>query len=127
MSIILHHYKTLTDKLSTSSNVVGHIENFNEINDDDNEYNINNRSIILSQELDKWNNYSLVLRKQNRELFQETLLLQSSYKYSSAIDIKGEQYSTESLLLSLILEQHKLIKKNKLIKNPTSQSRLLFI
>jgi len=67
------------------------------------------------------------LRKQNRELFQETLLLQSSYKYSSAIDIKGEQYSTESLLLSLILEQHKLINKNKLIKNPTSQSRLLFI
>jgi len=127
MSIILHHYKTLTDKLSTWSNVVGHIENINEINDDDNEYNINNRSIILSQELDKWNNYSLVLRKQNRELFQETLLLQSSYKYSSAIDIKGEQYSTEVLILSLIFEQRKLIKKKKLIKNPTRQSWLLFI
>jgi acid stress-induced BolA-like protein IbaG/YrbA len=62
------------------------------------------------------------LRKQNRELFQETLLLQSSYKYSSAIDIKGEQYYTEALILSLIFEQRKLIKKKKLIKNPTRQS-----
>jgi hypothetical protein len=59
-------------------------------------------------------------------LFEE--MLQSSYKYSLAINIKGEQYSTESLLLSLIFEQHKLINKNKLSKNPSSsQSLILFV
>jgi hypothetical protein len=48
------------------------------------------------------------LRKPNRELFKE--MLQSSlYKYSNAIDVKGEEYSTESLIMSLLLEQYKMI------------------
>jgi hypothetical protein len=32
-------------------------------------------------------------------------MLQSSYKYSNAIDAKGEIYATESLIMSLMLEQ----------------------
>ena len=48
-------------------------------------------------------NFSSVLRKQNRELFNE--MLQSSYKYSSAIKAKGENFVTESLIMSLLLEQ----------------------
>jgi uncharacterized protein YdaT len=36
---------------------------------------------------EKWKNFSSVLRKQNGKLFNE--MLQSSYKYSSAINVKG--------------------------------------
>ena len=94
MSIIFHHYKILTEKSDDINN-----------DDDDDEYNINNNSIILQQELDKWNNYSSILRKSNRNLFKE--MLRSSYKYSNAINAKGEHFSTESLFMSLIFEQHK--------------------
>ena len=68
-----------------------------------------------------------MLRKQNRILFEE--MLQTSYKYSDTINAKGEQYSTESLLLSLIFDQHKLINNNnnKLNKNPRNQPPTTFI
>jgi hypothetical protein len=34
-------------------------------------------------------------------------MLQSSYKYSSSINSKGNEYSTESLFITLIFEQYK--------------------
>jgi hypothetical protein len=34
-------------------------------------------------------------------------MLKSAYKYSGAIEAKGENYSTQSLLMSLIFEQYK--------------------
>jgi polyhydroxyalkanoate synthesis regulator protein len=49
------------------------------------------------------------LRKPNRDLFNQ--MLQSSYKYSSVIDAKGENNATESLLMSLLFEQQHKIKK----------------
>jgi hypothetical protein len=61
--------------------------------------------IILNQELNRWKNFSFVLRKQNRIQFEEMLL--SSYKYSEAINAKGKEYSTETLFMSLIFEQQK--------------------
>ena len=93
MSIVFHHYKT---SLNNSFKFV----------EEDN--NNNNNSIILKRELDKWNNFSSILRKLNRDLFNQ--MLQSSYKYSSSIDAKGENYATESLLMSLMFEQYKIIK-----------------
>jgi len=58
MSIVLHHYKILKDNnLSTSS-----------IEDTDSN---NHNSIILQKELDKWKTYSDILRKPNRELFNQ--------------------------------------------------------
>ena len=66
----------------------------------------NNYNSILRKELDKWKTYSDILRKPNRDLFNQ--MLQSSYKYSDAINVKGENYSTESLLMSLMLEQYKI-------------------
>jgi hypothetical protein len=37
-------------------------------------------------------------------------MLQSSLtKYSNAIDAKDEEYSTESIIMSLLLEQYKMI------------------
>ena len=47
------------------------------------------------------------MRKQNRELFEQ--MLQSSYKYSDAINAKGKEFSTESQLISLIFDQHKML------------------
>ena len=79
-------------------------------NDDDNIYdynNNNNHSTILKQEIDKWYNFSFVLRKKNRILFEE--MLRSSYKYSMAIEAKGNENCIESLFISLIFEQYKKI------------------
>jgi hypothetical protein len=102
MSIILHHYKMLKERpssfdgLDNSSNV----DNTNDIYD----YN-NIDSTILKQELDKWYDFSFVLRKKNHILFEE--MLQSAYKYSSSINAKGKENSTESLFMTLIFEQYK--------------------
>ena len=86
MSIALHHYKTLTKNTILSSNE---------------DVDGNRNSIILKRELDKWKTYSAILRKPNRDLFNQ--MIQSSNKHSDAIDAKGENYSTESLLMSLCL------------------------
>jgi hypothetical protein len=78
------------------------------VDEDINDYDKNNNATtILKQELDKWNNFSFILRKQNRKLFEK--MLQSSYKYSDAINAKGKEFSTESLLISLIFDQHKML------------------
>ena len=79
--------------------------------------NIDNNNIILKREIDKWNNYSLVLRKPNRILLNE--MLQSSYKYSNAINAKGKEFSTESLFVSLIFDQHKILLRNIVAKIAT--------
>ena len=91
LSIVFHNYKTLLNKSS-----------FKFVNEE----NYNHNSIILKRELEKWKTYSDMLRKPNIEIFQE--MLQSSYKYSNAIEAKGEQFSTESLIMSLSLEQYKI-------------------
>ena len=116
MSIVLHHYKTLKEKNLLIDKDYTTTADFNK--------DINNT--LLKRQIDKWNKYSFVLRKQNRILFEE--MLQASNKYSNAINAKGEQYSTESLLLSLVFHQHKLINNNnnKLNKNRRNQS-LIFL
>jgi hypothetical protein len=95
MSIAFHHYKILNDNtllLLPIGRDVG---------------NSNHNSIILQKELDKWKAYSDILRNPNRDLFNQ--MLQSSYKYSFSIDVKGENYATESLLMSLLFEQCKVL------------------
>ena len=116
MSIILHHYKMIKER---TSSFVGF---YNSSNDDNNNdiYDYNNtNSIILKQEIDKWYNFSFVLRKKNRILFEE--MLQSSYKYSRAIEVKGQENFTESLSMTLIFEQYKkliLIISDKIFQTP---------
>jgi hypothetical protein len=92
MSIVFHHYKTLTKNTMLSSNE---------------DIDGNHNSIILKRELDKWKTYSDILRKHNRDLFNQ--MLQSSYKYLSSIEAKGENYATQSLIMSILLEHHKKI------------------
>ena len=102
MSIVLHNYKIIKEKNFVKS--FSSSTNFNDINNDD--FNSDHNNTILKRETEKWNNFSSVLRKQNRELFEE--MLQLSYKYSDAINAKGEQFATESLIVSLLLEQYKI-------------------
>jgi hypothetical protein len=103
ISIVFHHYKILKECLESKNMLFSKDEYNNNINN-----NQNSISIILQRELDKWKTYSDILRKPNRDLFNQ--MLQSSlYKYSNAIDAKGENYSTESLIMSLSLEQYKMI------------------
>ena len=92
MSIVFHHYKTLTKNNMLSTVPNEHIG--------DNNYNS-----ILKKELDKWKTYSDILRKPNRDLYNQ--MLKSAYKYSSAIEAKGESYATQSLIMSILLEHHK--------------------
>ena len=63
----------------------------------------NNYSTRLKQ--DKWYNFSFVLRKKDRMLFEE--MLQSSYKYSSSINAKEKENSTYSFLMTIYLNNRK--------------------
>lgn len=62
---------------------------------------------ILIKEIETWKSYANCLRKKDRELFEQ--MLKSCYKYSPSINAKGEDYSTESLLMSILFEQYKKI------------------
>jgi hypothetical protein len=103
MSIILHHYKTLKEKNLIDKDTPGSGSFKKDINNIDS----NNNNTILKGEIEKWNNYSVVLRKPNRILFEE--MLQASYKYSDSINAKGKEFSTDSLLMCFIFDQHKMI------------------
>ena len=104
MSIILHHNKMLKER---------GLDNSSKDNNDICDYNID--STILNQEFDKWYNFSFVLRKKNRILFEE--MLQSSYIYSRAIEVRGKESSTQSLLMSLIFEQQKMMLPKSFFNN----------
>jgi hypothetical protein len=103
MSIVFHHYKILNERLDSKNMFFFKEKGNNVIN--------HNSSIILQNELEKWKTYSEILRKLNRDLFNKMLQL-SLYKYSSSIDAKGKEFSTESLLISLIFDQHKMMLLN---------------
>ena len=92
MSIVIHHYKTLKEKNKTMSEIADQQLDIKE-------------SKILQEELKKWKTYSNILRQPNRDLFNQ--MIKSVYKYSKAIDAKGENYATESLIMSLLLNSIK--------------------
>jgi hypothetical protein len=105
MSIVFHHYKILNERLVDSKKNMFFSKGKKKDNNIINQTNL----LILKRELEKWKTYCDILRKPNRDLFNQMLQL-SSYKYSSSIDAKGENNSTESLFMSLIFEQHKMMK-----------------
>jgi hypothetical protein len=65
---------------------------------------------ILERELENWESFASKLRDTDRDLFNQ--ILKSTYKYSSAIEAKGGNYSTQSLLMSLLLDQNKKLLKS---------------
>jgi hypothetical protein len=68
---------------------------------------------ILTREIQAWSGFADALREEDRVLFLR--MLKQCYEYVDSINSKGEYYSTESLLISLIFVQHKII--NWLINN----------
>jgi hypothetical protein len=63
---------------------------------------------IFDREIENWESFASNLKETvDRNLFNQ--LLKSAYKYSGSIEAKGELYATQSLLMSLMLEQHKKI------------------
>lgn len=71
---------------------------------------------ILTKEIQAWSGFAEALREEDRILFLR--MLQECYQYSESINAKGEYYSAESLLISLVFIQHKII--NWLINNRNS-------
>ena len=62
---------------------------------------------ILTREIQAWSGFAEALREEDRVLFLR--MLKQCYRYVDSINSKGEYYSTESLLISLIFVQHKII------------------
>ncbi|HJU78970.1 MAG TPA: hypothetical protein VJ599_05340 [Nitrososphaeraceae archaeon] len=62
---------------------------------------------ILAKEIQAWSGFADALREEDRVLFLR--MLKQCYQYIDSINSKGEYYSTESLLISLIFIQHKII------------------
>ena len=111
MLIVFHHYKILNERLDSKNMFLS-----NEQEKEEDYINNQNNLIILKGELDKWKTYSDILTKPNRDLFNQMLQL-SSYKYSSSINAKGKEFSTGSLLMSLIFDQHKMMLSNSSFNN----------
>jgi len=63
---------------------------------------------ILEREIENWEGFTSKLIEKDRKLFNQ--LLRSAYKYSLSIEAKGENYSIQSLLMSLLFEQYKVMK-----------------
>ena len=68
---------------------------------------------ILNKEIESWGGFEYALREENRILFHKMLNECSKKEYAECMNAKGENFSAESLFLTLILQQQKMI--NELI------------
>jgi len=62
---------------------------------------------LLSKEIESWRAFGDSLRAEDRKLFDK--MIRQCYQHIKAINSKGPQYTTSSLLMSLILIQHQMI------------------
>jgi hypothetical protein len=62
---------------------------------------------ILTQEIESWKGFADCLCEEDRVLFLQ--ILDECYQYINSINSKGEYFSTESVLMSLVFVQHKII------------------
>ena len=63
---------------------------------------------ILTKEIESWRVFADGLKsEEDKKLFLE--MLEKYQKYSIAINAKGKPFPTEPLIMSLLLEQHKMI------------------
>ena len=83
---------------------------------------------ILTKEIGSWKGFVDSLPAEDRKTFMK--VLNDCYKYSKAINVKGEPFPTESLIMALLFSQHKLIewlegrisKVKTSVLNPLDQS-----
>ena len=63
---------------------------------------------ILTKEIESWRVFADSLKsEEDKKLFLE--MLEKCQKYSLAINAKGNPFPTEPLIMTLLLEQHKMI------------------
>jgi hypothetical protein len=64
---------------------------------------------ILQKEIESWNDhFGYALREENRILFNQMLSeCLTDEQYRNAVNSKGENYSTESLFMTLIFQHQK--------------------
>ena len=55
---------------------------------------------ILTKEIESWKGFADSLREDDRILFMK--MLDDCYKYASAINVKGEPFPSESLIMALL-------------------------
>jgi hypothetical protein len=64
---------------------------------------------VLTKEIESWKGFADSLRAEDNILFAK--MLNDIYKYVAAINAKGRPFSTEPLLMALLLEQQKMIEQ----------------
>ena len=79
-----------------------------------------NKEDFLIKEIESWKGFEYALREENRILFHE--MLNECRKYGDAAIAKGDNCSTESLFMALILQQQKMI--NQLINKLSRSQRV---
>jgi hypothetical protein len=63
---------------------------------------------IQTKEIESWKSFANSLKSEEyKETFNK--MLNDCYKYAAAINAEGEPFPTESLLMSLLLSQHKMV------------------
>ena len=62
---------------------------------------------ILAREIESWKGFADGLRAEDRKVFCK--MLERCYSHIRAINAKGDALPTESVLMSLILSQQKII------------------
>ena len=63
---------------------------------------------ILTKEIESWRSFAASLNSEEcKEIFNK--MLGDCYKYANAINVKGEPFPSEPLLMSLLLSQQKMI------------------
>ena len=62
---------------------------------------------LLAKEIESWKAFSDSLRKDDKKSFEK--MISQCYRHIKAINTKGESYTTESLMMSLVLIQHQMI------------------
>ena len=63
---------------------------------------------VLTKEIESWRTFTNNLNSEEyREIFDK--MLSDCYRYVNAINTKGEPFPTDSLLMSLLLSQQKMI------------------
>ena len=66
---------------------------------------------LLEKEIESWRGFWETLREEDRQLFKE--MLQDIRKYSPAIATKAEPFPIEPVLMAILLEQYKKLRKGK--------------
>lgn len=63
---------------------------------------------IVTKIIASWEGYAAVLSKEDRQQFMA--MMRKLYNYSSSIEVTAEPFENEPVFMSLMLEQHKIIK-----------------